>query len=754
MCSDCGSSHSSSQWEDDTNVDLDSELPEAIERGSIEDVERLLRFDGAITIRFEYHFQSCVLPTTGVTPLILAAGLEQHAIAKLLLDHGASIDELTDDYGASSIHFASGVEMTDLLLENGALVDEGDFAERTPLHWACWYGKVDTARLLVSKGADVNLVDTYGQGALAFASEHGRPETVRFLLDLETEGEGTGISRKKLVDRNLQQWDGTTALIWALYRSQIDCAKELLLDSAVDVTLQDNGNETALSWAAKSDLVSPMLQLLGTKVYFPDDPVSSTCCIATQSEHSFIDGALSRQIKQIMRNPQGQESTMHWAVANGSVKLVQKCLERQPDLVRWSRMGATWLHVAAKYGRHELIKILADRGIDLRATANRGTTALHLAAEGGHRIVVKYILEHLREIMKSPGHETNVRAAGGSPLPSLELVHLVTKEDNDGRSPITLSGKASNRGASDILWGEIETFAMTTPNFVESLPMESERLLELAAQFETPGDERILKLLLGQTSKKDLGWKSRNWTALHWAVYSSRAVLVWWLLSNGAHLRSEEIQAALDIVKEKSNCGHGISEVDLLITDLLQNPPMVSCHAVNEDDYHLPELPALSDDHREFLGHEGIIVDFYPRDETTDFRFKRRNLRDIIYERGPNEIMESIGRYNYNDLEGLKQHLETTQQTPQQKLIPEIRRRATSETATGTFKSEPPKKPSAGWKTFEEGYNINEGNKLSAGFKTTQRQRGLRWIHIPAHDVRRAPDQIHVLYIEANPISR
>lgn len=207
MCSDCGSSHSSSQsnngsghsssqWEDDTNVDLDSELPEAIERGSIEDVERLLRFDGAITIRFEYHFQSCVLPTTGVTPLILAAGLEQHAIAKLLLDHGASIDESTDDYGASPIHFASGVEMTDLLLENGALVDEGDFSERTPLHWACWYGKVDTARLLVSKGADVNLVDTYGQGALAFASEHGRPETVRFLLDLETEGEGTGISRK------------------------------------------------------------------------------------------------------------------------------------------------------------------------------------------------------------------------------------------------------------------------------------------------------------------------------------------------------------------------------------------------------------------------------------------------------------------------------------------------------------------------------------------------------------------------------
>lgn len=129
---------------------------------------------------------------------------------------------------------------------------------------------------------------------------------------------------------------------------------------------------------------------------------------------------------------------MHWAVANGSVKLVQKCLERQPDLVRWSRMGATWLHVAAKYGRHELIKILVDRGIDLRATANRGTTALHLAAEGGHRIVVKYILEHLREIMKSPGHETNVRAAGGSPLPRLELVHLVTKEDNDGRSPITL----------------------------------------------------------------------------------------------------------------------------------------------------------------------------------------------------------------------------------------------------------------------------------------------------------------------------
>lgn len=71
------------------------------------------------------------------------------------------------------------------------------------------------------------------------------------------------------------------------------------------------------------------------------------------------------------------------------------------------------------------------------------------------------------------------------------------------------------------------------------------------------------------------------------------------------------IQIALGIVKQKANHGHEISEADLLIIDLLHNPPTISARVDNEDDYHLLELPGFSDDLQEVLNYDGIIVDFY-----------------------------------------------------------------------------------------------------------------------------------------------
>src|SRR5699024_1340122 len=84
--------------------------------------------------------------------------------------------------------------------------------------------------------------------------------------------------------------------------------------------------------------------------------------------------------------------------------------------------------------------------------------------------------------------------------------------------------------------------------------------------------------------------------------------------------------------------------------------------ADNEDDYHLPELPALPASHRGYLERDGIIVDFHCDSERADFQFKRRTLREIIYERGPSSIMECRGGDNQYDLEELKQRLEEKQQ--------------------------------------------------------------------------------------------
>jgi hypothetical protein len=89
-------------------------------------------------------------------------------------------------------------------------------------------------------------------------------------------------------------------------------------------------------------------------------------------------------------------------------------------------------------------------------------------------------------------------------------------ENDDHESPISLAGKSRSREARTVLWGEIETFAMATKDFLEFLPVDLERFMELAAQFERPGNERILKLLLQKASDRIPVDNSDHWSALHW----------------------------------------------------------------------------------------------------------------------------------------------------------------------------------------------------------------------------------------------
>ncbi|RJE22654.1 CorA-like Mg2+ transporter protein [Aspergillus sclerotialis] len=749
--SDSESDRSSSPDQDEKHRNLSSELRDAIEQDSTDDVERLLQYDGAVDVRFTYHFKNRKDKSPGTTPLICAAALGKDVILQRLLDHGASLDDMTQENGSTAIHLAAEhnqVGAIDILLKHGASINDLNDFNYTPLIYACWAGNLEAAKLLVSKGANPACIDYKRWNPLSWACRYGHANIVRFLLSLDQIGKVGSTDRKNFL--NQQDDEDWPSINMAILNEHYDCVKELLLQPDLEVTIMDNEGDTALSTAARQNAIFIMVQILGKEAYFPDNPVSRSVCLATPSEFGCIERSLMTGVEQAMRNVQEQDRALFWAVANGSLQVVQKCLERQPELIRWSRAGATWLHIAAKYGRCELIKMFVARGLDVCAEADRSTTPLHLAAEGGHRITVKYILEILQGVL---GHPARKSGLGDSPCPGLELIRFIMKKNDDGESAITLAGKSRNRGASDILWGEIETFAMTTPSFLEFLPMDPESLSEMAAQFERPGDERILKLLLQHTTKKDRCWRPHNWTALHWAVDSSRPVLVWWLLSNGAHLRSEEIQSALQIVKNKANDGYRVSTVDLLIADLLQNPPMISAHATNEDDYHLPELPTLPDNHREFLEQEGIIVDFYCQDGTVDFRYKRRSLREVIYERGPNAIMESSGRYNCNDLDELKKQIDIAQKVPHLNnyATAGIPRRTTSETITDARDT---RKLNGRTEAHLPKYSEVAENELGESSKDSQERRNFRWIHVPAHNMKIIESLITRIVIDSGKTKR
>ena len=121
----------------------------------------------------------------GSTALILAAEVNNYDTVKALLDAGAN-SKLTTDAGHNALHMAAGgatdvqrmrspeerataIKTVKLLVESGVDVnDPGQFGW-TALQAATYQGMVDVMEYLVSKGANVDAMDTFGQTPLSVA---------------------------------------------------------------------------------------------------------------------------------------------------------------------------------------------------------------------------------------------------------------------------------------------------------------------------------------------------------------------------------------------------------------------------------------------------------------------------------------------------------------------------------------------------------------------------------------------------------
>jgi ankyrin repeat protein len=121
--------------------------------------------------------------TIGTTPLIRAAKAGDVAMVSLLLEHGA-LPELKNSVGYTPLLAVSGlgsstidirarfrdeqngIETAKLLLAAGADIDAGDTQGRRPVHGAALWGWNEFIKFAVANGADVNAPDNGGYTAL------------------------------------------------------------------------------------------------------------------------------------------------------------------------------------------------------------------------------------------------------------------------------------------------------------------------------------------------------------------------------------------------------------------------------------------------------------------------------------------------------------------------------------------------------------------------------------------------------------
>jgi ankyrin repeat protein len=199
-----------------------------------EDMVRLLLGAGADTSRGR-----------GETLLNCAARNHQDGIVDLLLHHQSRTilgqfpsekDERAQQILGASIK--GDEKLVKRLLELGVDVDARDVDGGTSLQWAAWYGYSGIVATLLDYGADVNAADhTSGRRALHEAAEHGHVETVKILL-----GRGAEVDAR-------DKWTWTP-----LHRAATQGGwrvVEVLLQHGADVNAKTSGGEGPLDLACQ-----------------------------------------------------------------------------------------------------------------------------------------------------------------------------------------------------------------------------------------------------------------------------------------------------------------------------------------------------------------------------------------------------------------------------------------------------------------------------------------------------------------------
>ena len=306
-------------------------------------------------------------PENGQTALMWAAAHRQPEVARVLLAHGAAVDART----VTRVQFR-GTGLRSTTSPAGATYfDAGGF---TPLLFAARHGDIDSARLLLNAGADVDDTGADGNGALALAAMSGHPRLAEFLLargaDPNADGAGYGALHAAVLraDRSLVRM----LLAWGA-----DPNARLTRSTPVPrwtyefvFTLREKG-ATPFLLATKylEPELARMIAAAGA------DPLARTDD-GTTALMAAVGHGLSRSTTRRSRLIAPELVSAQWSDEDLVLETVKAAVDAgAADTLRETiRAGETALHAAARYGFTSVVDYLVGLGADLDWETEDGTT--------------------------------------------------------------------------------------------------------------------------------------------------------------------------------------------------------------------------------------------------------------------------------------------------------------------------------------------------------------------------------------------
>ena len=330
---------------------------------------------------------------TGDTAILLAACTAQRAIVRLLLIAGAGPNIANTD-GDACLHGAVDVDCSEEILQDlivyDADVNAVNKSGRTPLLLSCFYGQMDSVKVLLGAGADPTISDEEDFSCL-HAAVDGRcsKDTLQALI-----GHGAHIDAKRK--------DGTTALLSACRTGQ-STSVMFLLDSGADVKLRKPDGNTCLYLAVNGHCSKETLQKI-------IDQGSNVNALNRNGETALIRACYNAQtesVKVLLENgadPNISDASGHsgiLAAVHGQCtnEILKEIIACKVDLDAQNKDGRTALVLACFYRQQEAVQVLLEAGSNPNITDNNGHGSLYAAVfKGCRQKIIQAMIDHHADV--------------------------------------------------------------------------------------------------------------------------------------------------------------------------------------------------------------------------------------------------------------------------------------------------------------------------------------------------------------------
>ncbi|KAH7031901.1 ankyrin repeat-containing domain protein [Macrophomina phaseolina] len=311
------------------------------------------------------------------SPLLVASYYGHEEIVQTLLEHNARVDIVDKK----------------MLIKKGADVNLYSGNDGYALQCASSKGHETTVLMLLDNGADINALGGNYGSAVQAASYGGHEKIVRILIN-------------KGADIHAEGGEEGSALEAASLNGHERVAEVLLNgDSSARYSIQDyNVALKAASWGGNERIVWILL-IRGANVNAEGNKYCHALQTAFEAGHKKNHPGTTGEGRQssfkyystngASVNTKGGEfgNALQTASFRGYEKVVQTLLEKGADANARGGVFGNTLQAAPFRGHEKVVQMLIEKGADVKAQGGRFETPLRAASCGGHEKVVQILLE-------------------------------------------------------------------------------------------------------------------------------------------------------------------------------------------------------------------------------------------------------------------------------------------------------------------------------------------------------------------------